>query len=101
MTNLLDFVERIARFEGKEEDLKLMDRVGKTMEAGSLCFHGQLGYNPLRSALVNFETDFRIHLEENRCPTESCLNPLHVPKNTRPFGENFKPAAELVQLSHL
>lgn len=90
MTNLLEFVERISRFEGRDDDLELMDRVGKTMEAGSLCFHGQLGYNPVSSALMNFESDFRMHLEEKRCPTGSCLNHVYLPKNTRPFADDRK-----------
>ena len=98
MTNLLEFVERIARFEGRDGDLELMDRVGKTMEAGSLCFHGQLGYNPVSSALINFESDFRVHLEEKRCPTGSCVGPTYVPRNTRAFAEDFKPGAAPMEL---
>ena len=99
MTNLLEFVERISRFEGRDGDLELMDRVGKTMEAGSLCFHGQLGYNPVSSALMNFESDFRMHLEEKRCPTGSCLNPMYLPKNTRPFAEDHKVGAVPIEMS--
>ena len=93
MTHLLEFVERIARFEGRPDDLKLMESVGQTMQAGSLCGHGQLGFNPIKSALTHFESDFRVHLEEQRCPTGSCLNPMLSPRNTRPFAEDFRPGA--------
>ena len=89
MTNLLEFVERIASFEAREGDLELMDSVGRTMEAGSLCFHGQLGYNPVRSALKYFEDDFRAHMEDKRCPTGSCLPQTYLPKNTRPFAQDY------------
>lgn len=89
-THLLDFVERIARFEGRPDDLKLMESVGKTMQAGSLCGHGQLGFNPIKSALQHFDADFRAHLDEKRCPTGSCLTPMVLPRNTRPFAEDFK-----------
>ena len=92
MTHLLEFVERIARFEGRPGDLALMESVGQTMQAGSLCGHGQLGFNPIRSALKFFEADFRAHLEEGRCPSGSCLKPMLSPRNTRPFAEDFQPA---------
>ena len=98
MTHLLEFVERIARFEGRPGDLALMESVGQTMQAGSLCGHGQLGFNPIRSALKFFEADFRAHLEEGRCPSGSCLKPMLSPRNTRPFAEDFQPAVMEVGL---
>ena len=98
-THLLEFVERIARFEGRPDDLKLMESVGKTMQAGSLCGHGQLGFNPIKSALQHFEADFRSHLEEKRCPTGSCLNPMVSPKNTRPFAEDFVSTSATLEVS--
>jgi NADH:ubiquinone oxidoreductase subunit F (NADH-binding)/(2Fe-2S) ferredoxin len=91
MTNLLEFVERIARNEGRPGDLEMIDQVGETMAAGSLCFHGQLGVNPINSAIQNFPEDFRLHLEEGRCPTGSCDRPVLVPRNTRPYSEDFQP----------
>ena len=91
MTNLLEFVERIANYNGRPGDLEMIDRVGSTMAAGSLCFHGQLGVNPIKSAIQNFPEDFRVHLEEGRCPTGSCDRPVLIPRNTRPYAEDFQP----------
>ena len=90
-TQMLDFVERIVRFEGRPADMALIESVGQTMQAGSLCGHGQLGFNPIRSALKFFDADFRAHLEERRCPTGSCLRPMLSPRNTRSFAEDFRP----------
>ena len=93
MEQLLDIVERIARCEARPGDMDMMSRVGTTMEASSLCGHGQLGFGPIRSALTHFESDFRSHIEEGRCPTGSCdLEPLS-PRNTRPYGVDFAPMA--------
>ncbi|MDP6180746.1 MAG: NADH-ubiquinone oxidoreductase-F iron-sulfur binding region domain-containing protein, partial [Desulfatiglandales bacterium] len=64
MTNMLEIIERIANFEGTQEDLKLCISVGKTMQAGSLCGHGQLGFNPVRSAFEFFDSDFASHVEK-------------------------------------
>jgi len=85
MEHLLEIVERISNCASKPGDMELMKSIGGTMEAGSLCGHGQLGFGPIRSAITHFEEDFRLHIEENRCPTGSCDRPKIVPKNTRPY----------------
>tara|TARA_B100000405_G_scaffold104310_1_gene72895 strand:- start:463 stop:753 length:291 start_codon:yes stop_codon:yes gene_type:complete len=89
MEHLLEIVERISNFESQPGDMDLMKSVGGTMESGSLCGHGQLGFGPIRSAITHFEEDFRLHIEEGICPTGSCNNPKIVPKNTRPYAQDF------------
>ena len=84
MTHLVEMLERIATNNGRPEDLELMSSTGKTMAMGSLCGHGQLGFNPISSALKFFEEDFRVHLEEGRCSTGSCDGAFHRPTRTRP-----------------
>ena len=84
MTHLLDTLERIASNAGRPADLDLMRTIGKTMGMGSLCGHGQLGFNPISSSLRHFEEDFRVHLEEGRCPTGSCTARFHRPTRTSP-----------------
>ena len=91
MEHLLEIIERIARCESRPGDLDLMRGVGKTMESTSLCGHGQLGFGPIRSAFQHFEADFKVHIEEKRCPTGSCLDPMLSPKSTRPYGTEFTP----------
>ncbi len=97
MTHLLDIVERIARFEGRPGDLEMMERVGRTMQASALCGHGQLGFNPIRSALQHFRADFLAHLNEKRCPTGACLKPMLSPRNARPFAEDFRSGVQPIQ----
>ncbi|MBM3945267.1 MAG: NADH-quinone oxidoreductase subunit F, partial [SAR202 cluster bacterium] len=91
-TNLLEIVNRILKKESRPGDLELMRTIGKTMQAGSLCGHGQLGFNPIRSALQHFEADFTAHLTEGRCPTGSCDTPKFAPISTRPFAMEAAPA---------
>tara|TARA_B000000460_G_scaffold246502_1_gene219822 strand:+ start:48 stop:329 length:282 start_codon:yes stop_codon:yes gene_type:complete len=91
MEHLLEIVERISNYESKAGDMDLMRSVGGTMEAGSLCGHGQLGFGPIRSAITHFESDFKSHIEEGICPTGSCDNRKIVPKNTRPYATDFAP----------
>ena len=96
MTHMLEVVERIASFEGRGSDLKLMESVGLTMQAGSLCGHGQLGFNPIKSALTYFEADFRAHIEEKRCPAGRCPMPRLTPRNMRPFADEHRRPVEMV-----
>ena len=92
MEHLLEIVERIARCESRPGDMELMRKVGTTMEAGSLCGHGQLGFGPIRSAFTHFQADFRAHIEDGRCPTGSCGAPMISPVNTRPYAWDYAPA---------
>jgi NADH:ubiquinone oxidoreductase subunit F (NADH-binding) len=83
MTHLLEMLERICRFESEPGDLELMRQVGQNMQVGSLCGHGQLGFNPVASALRYFGDEFDAHMTEKRCPTGSCLTDRYSPQRTR------------------
>lgn len=62
MSHLLEILERIADGSGRGGDMELMERVGLNMRGGSLCGHGQLGYNPVASAVKFFGGEFRDRL---------------------------------------
>jgi NADH-quinone oxidoreductase subunit F len=94
MTNLLEVLERIARFQSRPQDMELMRTIGQNMAAGSLCGHGQLGWNPVQSALRSFPEDFAAHMDEKRCPTGQCLGPVFTPQHTRSRGT----ATQLLEL---
>jgi NADH:ubiquinone oxidoreductase subunit F (NADH-binding) len=83
MSHLLEVLERICRLEGEPGDLELMKSIGENMQAGSLCGHGQLGFNPVSSALRYFRAEFDTHIVEHRCPTGRCLGPRFSPRQTR------------------
>jgi NADH-quinone oxidoreductase subunit F len=89
MTHLLDVIERIRAYQGQPDDLDLLRKYGSAMQAGSLCGHGQLGFNPVQSALNFFMEDFRVHLEEKKCPTGSCDNMVARPTRTRPGPDAY------------
>jgi len=85
MTHMVETLERISQNEGREDDLALMERMGASMRMGSLCGHGQLGYNPVASALKYFEADFRSHMDDKECPTGACgEGQMITPISTRP-----------------
>lgn len=57
------------------------------MQAGSLCGHGQLGFNPIDSAMKHFQEDWSACVDEGKCLTGSCNKPYFTPINTRPFAD--------------
>lgn len=83
MTHMVEILERICRFQGTPGDVQLLERVGTTMQAGSLCGHGQLGYNPVRSALRFFGDEFKVHIDEKRCPAGVCTGEYITPQRAR------------------
>ncbi|MBT99372.1 MAG: NADH-quinone oxidoreductase subunit F [Dehalococcoidia bacterium] len=83
MSHLLEVLERLCRLEGTPEDLALMQNIGTNMQAGSLCGHGQLGFNPVSSALRYFGPEFDTHINDHTCPTGTCLEPRFSPAASR------------------
>ena len=82
MSHLLEVLERISNLEGTEEDLALMRNIGENMQAGSLCGHGQLGFNPVSSALRYFGDEFEAHIRDRR-HTGDCPEQVFSPRLTR------------------
>lgn len=82
MSHLLEVLERISNLEGTEEDLALMRNIGENMQAGSLCGHGQLGFNPVSSALRYFGDEFEAHIRDKR-HTGDCPEQVYSPRLTR------------------
>ena len=80
MSHLLEVLERICRLEGSVNDLALMRSIGENMQAGSLCGHGQLGFNPVASALRYFGHEFDTHIVDRICPTGRCMSPSFSPR---------------------
>ena len=83
MSHLLEVLERICDLEGTTEDLDLMRNIGENMQAGSLCGHGQLGFNPVSSALRHFMGEFEAHIVDRKCPAGTCLGPRYSPRLSR------------------
>ena len=85
MGQLLQVLDRIATMQGRPGDLELMQMVGTNMQAGSLCGHGQLGFNPVSSGLRYFANEFDAHISQKRCPSGACYRSTVYPTRTRSY----------------
>jgi NADH:ubiquinone oxidoreductase subunit F (NADH-binding) len=84
-THMLEVLERICMNKSRPGDQELMERVGQSMKVGSLCGHGQLGYNPILSAFKFFAGEFDASIKEHRGPVGSFPDgSMIVPSRTRP-----------------
>ena len=56
-THMLEILDRMCQKKSNPNDLDLIQRIGSSMKPGSLCGHGQLGYNPILSAMKYFREE--------------------------------------------
>jgi NADH:ubiquinone oxidoreductase subunit F (NADH-binding)/(2Fe-2S) ferredoxin len=84
-THMLETLDRVCMNNAYEEDFELMDRIGNSMKVGSLCGHGQLGYNPILSAVKFFKDEFDACINEHVGPVGSFQDgSMITPTRTRP-----------------
>ncbi|MBI4220988.1 MAG: SLBB domain-containing protein [Chloroflexi bacterium] len=84
-THILEVLERVCQNKARAGDLELMERVGQAMKVGSLCGHGQLGYNPILSALKFFGDEFNAVMKDRKGPVGWFPDgSMIVPTRTRP-----------------
>ena len=88
MSHLLEILERVADGSGRGGDMELMERVGLNMRGGSLCGHGQLGYNPVASAVRFFGDEFRDRLNGGAAtPLASFMGPKATRRGAQMSGD--------------
>ena len=57
---------------GRDTDLAWLDELGTHMERFSLCGFGITAPSILRTTMREFADDYRIHIQEKRCPEGVC-----------------------------
>lgn len=77
MKRITGTLEGIISDLGEQEDLALLAEFSQYVPDGSLCGFGVHATNPLKTAMRYFSEDFRVHIEEQRCPLGICL-PVRV-----------------------
>jgi len=65
-------LESVQSSLGRDTDTKWLGDLGDHMEKFSLCGFGITAPSILRTTMYEFPDDYRIHIEERRCPTGSC-----------------------------
>jgi NADH-quinone oxidoreductase subunit F len=70
--HLLAILEKLTRGEAAFEALDLLQQISEDVKMGSLCGLGKTAPNPVLTSLKYFEHEYRVHLEQKRCPGLTC-----------------------------
>jgi NADH:ubiquinone oxidoreductase subunit F (NADH-binding) len=69
---LIQLLTRIVNGLGAWHDVQLMEELGKRMCTDSRCGLGQAAALPFLTSLHNFREEYRLHIEDKRCPSGVC-----------------------------
>jgi NADH-quinone oxidoreductase subunit F len=69
---MLQILTDITAGKGKQEDLALLEEMGRTIIAGSICGLGKTAPNPVLSTLRYFRHEYEAHIQEKACPALNC-----------------------------
>ena len=75
--HMLDMLENMTRGRARDDDVGRMLAMGDTMLT-SLCGHGQLSVNPIKSAVQYFQEELEAHIIHKRCPAGRCEALAHT-----------------------
>ena len=74
---LLDILNDITAGKGKPEDIDLLRELAESVKLGSLCGLGQTAPNPVLTTIKYFESEYRAHINEKKCPSGTCKELVH------------------------
>ena len=74
---LYNTLVKISQGRAAQGDLDNMVVLGQAMKKAALCGLGQTAPHPVLSSMRYFPEEYRIHVEEKRCPAGKCKDLIH------------------------
>jgi NADH:ubiquinone oxidoreductase subunit F (NADH-binding)/(2Fe-2S) ferredoxin len=72
IARMLEMVESIGRGQSSMEEFELLKELAVVVKNSTMCGLGQTAANPVLSTMRYFAEEYRIHIEEARCPAGVC-----------------------------
>ena len=69
---MLDILNRITEGHGEASDIETLQDLGIAIKKASLCGLGQTAPNPILSTINYFRDEYEAHINDKRCPSNSC-----------------------------
>ncbi len=89
LTHMYSILDRITKGKGTINDINLLEELGNTIKATSLCGLGQTAPNPVLSTLKYFRDEYVEHIKYKRCPAGVCEDIVYAPcQNACPLGQD-------------
>ena len=84
---MLSILERICSGEGRPGDIELLEELGKSIKAASLCGLGQTAPNPALTTIRYFREEYEEHINNKHCRAAVCKGLVKAPcSHTCPAG---------------
>jgi len=71
-SRMLEILEDICGGRGREGDIERLGELAEVVADGSLCALGGSAPNPVLTTLKYFADEYRVHIEDGRCPAKVC-----------------------------
>ncbi|MCR4436112.1 MAG: NADH-quinone oxidoreductase subunit NuoF [Clostridiales bacterium] len=86
---MLEILERIAKGQGQEGDIEILEELGGIIKDTALCGLGQTAPNPVLSMIKNFRDEYEEHIKYKYCRAGVCADLFISPcENACPAGVN-------------
>jgi len=69
---MLDSLEKMTKGQSNPGDIDAIIKLSQSIKVGSLCALGGTAPNPVLTTHQYFQTEYKAHVEEQRCPALSC-----------------------------
>ncbi len=69
---MLDILIQITEGKGREGDIELLQEIGESVKASSLCGLGQTAPNPVLTTIRYFRDEYEAHINDKKCPARVC-----------------------------
>jgi NADH-quinone oxidoreductase subunit F len=76
---LWNILDDITRGRGKKGDVQLLEEIAINVKNLSLCGLGQTAPNPILTMIRYFKDELEAHINERRCPTNTCTKIAPAP----------------------
>jgi NADH:ubiquinone oxidoreductase subunit F (NADH-binding)/(2Fe-2S) ferredoxin/Pyruvate/2-oxoacid:ferredoxin oxidoreductase delta subunit len=76
LDKMLRILDDIAEGRGMEDDIALLEGLGKNIREASPCPQGANAANPVLSSIRHFADEYRAHVVDKRCPAGVCKSLL-------------------------
>lgn len=76
---MYEILNNITEGKGKEDDMKLLEELGKVIKDASMCGLGQTAANPLLATLRHFRNEYEEHIIKKECNAGVCKEIISSP----------------------
>lgn len=77
LNRMLEIIEDITKGKGTGEQLELLKDIAETVSVASLCALGKTAPNPILTTIEYFESEYKAHIKERKCPAGVCRELIH------------------------